>query len=332
MTLRHNLSTISSQLLSWRFLGSFVSAFLWVVGAVVSLVKLATVVGLINSDYHINFIRPAFVITALILGPIVYASKKNWPRSRVRCVVPNAETFVEVEIADLFTGACAYVIPVTTSFDCDLDAEIISPDSVLGMLVKRYFRDWRTLKAAIDASLAKRPDVVSEGVSDWGDPVFPIGTVLRIDHEAKFLWMRKKRRFFLLCSSRRNASGQAKSEINEVLDAVACLFTFLKEQGGYTGPVRLPVIGTGYGRVGFRIDEVVRELVRQFLASCAGSRFTESLTVVVHPKRNRKHPVDMDMMQAFLNEHCKFRPRQGAFQELEYCCPSVLRGRQFFRR
>jgi hypothetical protein len=290
--------------ISQRFIGS------WdVVGAVVSVLKLATLVVLVKPDYHIDFIRPAFVFTLLILGAILYAGKRNWPRSKARCVVPNAETFVEVEIADLFAGKGACVVPITTSFDCDLDAEIILPDSVLGTLITRYFKDWRTLKAKIDAALAKRSDIVSEGNADWGDPIYPLGTVLRIDHETKFLWKKSKHRFFLVCSSRRNASGQAQqSEINDILDAVARLFTFLKEQGGYTGPLRMPVIGTGYGRVGLRIDEVVRQLALQFLASCTGTRYTESLTIVVYPARNRKHPVDMDMMQAFLSEHCTFRP------------------------
>jgi Thoeris protein ThsA, Macro domain len=270
MTFRHNFATIRSHLLSRRFVVSVTSGVFYIVGAVVSVLELATIVGLVKPDYHIDFIRPAFVIILLILAGIIYAGIKNWPRSTARCVVPGAETFLEVEIADLFAGKGAYVVPVTTTFDCDLDAETVSPDSVLGTLVSRYFKDWRTLKAAIDAALVKRTDIVSEGNSDWGDPIYPLGTVLRMDHETKVLWMKKKRRFFLLCSSCRNASGQAKSEINEVLDAVARLFTFLNEQGGYTGPLRMPVIGTGYGRVGFRIDEVVRQLALQFLASCTG--------------------------------------------------------------
>ena len=308
MTFRHNFATIASHMLSWHFLGSAVSAFLFLVGAVVSVFKLANLLGWANADYHIDFLRPVWAATALILSAILYAGVRNWPRSRARCVVPNVETFVEVEIADLFSGKGAYVIPMTTSFDCDLDTEVILPESVLGTLITRYFKDWRTLKAAIDTAIARRGDITSEGNSDWGDPIYPIGTVLRIDHEKKFPWWNHKNRFFLLCSSRRNASGQARSEINEVLEAVACLFTFLKEQGGNTGPLRMPVIGTGHGRIGFRIDEVVRELALQFLASCADTRYTESLTIVVYPERNRKHPVDMEMMQAFLSEHCSFGP------------------------
>lgn len=308
MTSRHNFATISSHLLSWHFLKSAISAFLFLVGAVVSVFKLANLLGWAKADYHIDFISPVWLATGLIFSAILYAGVRSWPRSKARCVVPKTETFVEVEIADLFSGQAAYVIPMTTSFDCDLDTEIISPDSVLGTLITRYFKDWRTLKAAIDVALGKRKDIVSEGNSELGHPTYPVGTVLRIDHETKFLWKKRKHRFFLLCSSRRNASGQAQSEINEILEAVARLFMYLKEHGGYTGPLRMPVIGTGYGRVGFRIDEVVRELTLQFLASCGGTRYIESLTIVVFPARNRKHPVDMKMMQAFISEHCSFRP------------------------
>lgn len=113
--------------------------------------------------------------------------------------------------------------------------------------------------------------------------------------------------------------GQARSEINEVLEAVTQLFEFLKNRAGYLGPLRMPVIGTGYGRVAFRIDEVARELALQFIASCSDSRYVEKLTIAIHPGRNRKHPIDMEKMQAFLSERCSFPgiPQTVSAEEVE---------------
>src|SRR5262249_61350774 len=106
------------------------------------------------------------------------------------CIVPKRETYVEVAIRDFFNRRAiilhrqsAFVIPMTKLLDCDM--EIISPNSVLGTLINRFYKgDWRSFKTKVDEAIRRRPDIVSDGrVGDYKS--YPIGTVVSVDHEIR---------------------------------------------------------------------------------------------------------------------------------------------------
>jgi hypothetical protein len=293
----------------WLFFWTALKTFFGLLGASATAMAAAVLFDLIDVNAKLPHPRPAIAI--MIVAAFARGAWEIRPKTTASCRVPGRETYVEVQIRDLFSRRVillnrqsAYVIPMTRLLDCDMD-QTIAADSVLGGLIKRFFGgDWRGFKTKVDEAIKKRTDIVSDGrVGDYLS--YPIGTVVTVDHEIRILGMRRKMKFFLLCSSD-IVDGHAKSEISQVLDAVVELFTFLKYRGRYMGRVRMPVIGTGHGRIEAPVPDVVRELVRQFIASCSDSRYLEKLTIVIHPSRHRQHPVNMEMMQGFMRESCQF--------------------------
>ena len=293
----------------WLFVWTALKTFFALLGASATAMAAAVLFDLMTVNSKLP--HPRLSIAVMIVVALTRGAWEIKPKTSATCIVPGRETFVEVQIRDLFSRRIfflnrrsAFVVPMTRLLDCDMD-QTIAADSVLGGLINRFFRgDWRSFKAKVDEAIKKRADIVSDGrVGDYLS--YPIGTVVTVDHEIRILGMRRKVKFFLLCSSD-IVDGHAKSEISQVLYALVELFAFLKHKSGYMGLVRIPVIGTGHGRIEVPVPDVVRELVRQFIASCSDSRYLEKLTIVINPSRHRQHPVDMEMMQGFLREYCQF--------------------------
>ncbi|MCL4284707.1 MAG: hypothetical protein KJZ62_06365 [Fimbriimonadaceae bacterium] len=289
-------SVIRKELVTWKAAGRFLLAFFTMLGFVSAILTVLGWFG-IDAGKQLPFsIHPGSAVSILAGVALAYAARSSWPMWRCSATLHRRECTVSVELNDVFATRDAVVIPVTSTLDVDCD-KVIGPDSVLGAFVARYYQRWQDLESQIGDALASRTDLSSSTQSCWGAPEYPLGTCLKVDA--------KGRTFFLLVASKRNESGQAEVLPNELWEALAGFFEFLKVRGNYMGGLRMPVFGKGYGRLKLTTEDVVRETIALFVSACSDKRLLSSLTVVIFPKNNREHPVDMRRIHAYLTDQCE---------------------------
>ena len=73
----------------------------------------------------------------------------------------------------------------------------------------------------------------------------------------------------------------------------------------------MPVLGTGSARLTQPRDDVVREIVRSFVAACSERVFTEHLTIVLSPRDVAKHRISLDELGSFLRHLCLYTDFSG---------------------
>jgi hypothetical protein len=90
----------------------------------------------------------------------------------------------------------------------------------------------------------------------------------------------------------------------------------------------MPVLGTGFSRLPETREQVVREIVKSFVAAYSDCVFADRLTIVLSPKDVADHKMSLAELGAFLEHVCFYtefaRKSQGSRKELwEYLYDSA---------
>jgi len=64
--------------------------------------------------------------------------------------------------------------------------------------------------------------------------------------------------------------------------------------------LRVPVLGTGLGKLLETRQEIVREILRSFIAACSSNRFCDEFTLVISVKDFIEHEIDLNELGEFL--------------------------------
>ena len=210
----------------------------------------------------------------------------------------GTDIWIEVRIADIFSIKAAYVISTNTSFDSAVNDHLISRHSLQGVFTDRYYDKIEHLNGDLDQSLqhevatGNRPSKVG-GKSQ----LFPIGTVAKVTPNGQTA--------YLLAISELNEHGVAESSFEAVKTALASLWNFVPSKGGY-GPLAIPVLGTGHGRLSTPRSVVIKEIIRSFVAACSERKFADKLTVVISPKDYHDNGLDIYELGDFLKYSCRY--------------------------
>jgi len=68
----------------------------------------------------------------------------------------------------------------------------------------------------------------------------------------------------------------------------------------------MPVLGTGFGRLRQTREEVVREIIKAFVAACSEMTFADKLTIVISPQDMLKNNISLEELGLFLRHECTY--------------------------
>lgn len=268
------------------------SAFLSAVG----LFWLATEVSAFVVDTWKDRLQSAWPY--FLVASTVYAIWRQRPVI-ARCERLNGtDIWIEIRIADIFSVRAAYVISTNTSFDSIVNDQLISRQSLRGAFTEKYYDKAEHMEGDLMAALqgevacGERPSKVG-GKSR----LFPIGTVARVTPKGQTV--------YLLAISELNEYGVAESSFEAVKTALASLWNYVSSKGGYE-PLVIPVIGTGHGRLSTPRSDVIKEIVRSFVAACSEKKFAGKLTVAISPKDYHDSGLDIYELGDFLKYACRY--------------------------
>ena len=211
----------------------------------------------------------------LIAAGFVFALVRAVPPLSVSARIPDIDVELEVRVGDVFGAVGAKVVSVTTCFETS--SERIAADSMQGQFTERFYDSPAHLGADIEQALQ---GVQTTDTTASGRSVYPLGTVAKVAAKGQL--------FYLLALTTMNEHGTARASLDDVRSALPALWRFIEDQGELSTIV-IGVLGGGRGRVRATREEIVRTILRSFVAACASSRFSERLCVVIHPADYRRH-------------------------------------------
>ena len=89
------------------------------------------------------------------------------------------------------------------------------------------------------------------------------------------------------------------------------LWEFVATRGDFK-PLVMPVIGSGFSRLPQTREEIIREIVKSFVAACASQRPCESLTIVIPLRDYYDHGVNLESLDQFTQHVCRYSGYEAA--------------------
>lgn len=219
------------------------------------------------------------------------------PRTSVAHRLVGRDVTVEIAVGNVFSFPGAMIVGSNTSFDTKVSRKLISKDSVQGAFTKKYYTDESQLDRELADTLSGIVPETLKGQREGKSERYPVGTVGTLDPCG--------RRAYFVAIADMNEHGAAVSSFDMLKISLAELWVYIGSRG-LKEPLVMPVLGTGSSRLTQPRDDVVREIVRSFVAACSERVFTEHLTIVLSPRDVAKHRISLDELGSFLRYLCLY--------------------------
>nr|WP_255654555.1 macro domain-containing protein [Cohnella sp. REN36] len=220
-------------------------------------------------------------------------------RPRLTRVVKRDDLDVTIRLTvdDLFRikGFTA-IIPVNTSFKHDH----VDGGAVLIQYRDKYYPEVAAFDRQLQASLLNEPtpNIVDIGTAQRKE--YPIGTVVRLETpEAPF------RSAYLIATAKLNEYNRAIPDRSDLQTGLKAIWSYIALRGRKE-PLVIPIVGSGRHRITANRLELLDDIVTSFLAAVERNKFTEQLTIVIHPSAFLRNAYSMDEMEEYIRFRCKF--------------------------
>lgn len=232
----------------------------------------------------------------VLLAGILIAGWMSRPRLTRTVKLKDKDITLRITVDDMFRrkGAAA-IIPTNTLFKHDhLDA-----GSIQVQYRDKYFSSLSAFDAQLQRQLVNEPHLV---VSFNREQVkeYPIGTVIRLESSANL-----PRTAYLVATAELNEYGRAKPNRSQLQEGLKSLWSYIACRGRKE-PLIIPIMGSGRHRINVNRYELLHDLVQSFMLSVRDNKFTEELTIVIHPESFIRNQYSLDEIEEYLRYVGKF--------------------------
>lgn len=246
--------------------------------------------GLVTRDQY-SRLTPLLLLPLAMLWVVI----TRRPVTRVTYKVSKKDLCYVVRVGDLFDCDADLVVSCNTTFETDMASGLISPNSLQGQLVARYFE---AKTDELDRQISKALKRVAATESEPGKKKrYPIGTVAKLTAHGKNI--------YLLAMAELNDHGTARSSTAMVDTALDKLWVFLAEQGELRD-IAVPVVGTGRGRVELPRKKIIERIAQSFADASATRKFSNKLIIVISPEDAERYDVSLFEVRDFLTRSLHF--------------------------
>jgi hypothetical protein len=233
---------------------------------------------------------PGITFWAMLLISVVWVLLSRRPVLKVTYKIPKKDFCYEVRIGDLLSSKEDIVVSTNTTFDTDMASGLISPKSIQGQVVARFF-DGKTdeLDKQLKKALAGMP--YTDAISPGNKKRYSFGTVVKIPAHGK--------NFYFLAMSELNEHGTAQSTQSQIATSLEKLWEFVGSQGEI-GELAMPPIGTGRGRLQLPRRKVIELIAQSFADASQEKTFANKLAIVVHPDDAKRYEVNLFEIRDYL--------------------------------
>jgi hypothetical protein len=233
----------------------------------------------------------------LILG-IFIAIILSKPKLTISSKLNNRDITIEVTVGNFFKQNGALVISSNTTFDTHISKELISKKSIQGQFTKQLYYDNETqIDRDISVALENIKPEILTGKRIGKNKKYPIGTTIRLSPKDKTV--------YLIAIADINEHGVASASYENLKQALAYLWLYIGNKG-LKEDIAIPVIGTGFSRLSQPREEIIREIIKSYIAACSESTFSDKLTVVISPADFERYKINLNELEAYISHVCKY--------------------------
>jgi hypothetical protein len=223
---------------------------------------------------------------------------KSKPKLTIGGKLNNRDISIEVAIGNLFRQKGALVISSNTTFDTHISRELISGKSIQGQFTKQlYYGNETQLDNDISHALQDIQPEILTGKRIGKNKKYPLGTTVRLNPKDQTVYM--------LAIANINEHGVASTSYEDLKQALAHLWLFI-ESRGLKENIVIPVIGTGFSRLSQSREEIIREIIKSYIAACSESTFSDKLTIMINPTDVEKYKINLDELEKYIVHLCKY--------------------------
>ncbi len=219
------------------------------------------------------------------------------PHLSIAAKLNGRDVTVEIAIGNAFSYSGSLVVGSNTTFDTQVSKELISEDSIQGLFTKKYYSNVAQLDSEITGALSGIICKELTGTRKGKSKKYPMGQCVKVNP--------KNRTAYFIAIADINEHGVATSSFNNLKESLASLWVFIGERG-VKDSIVAPVLGSGFSRLPQTREEIVREMIKSFLAACSEKTFTDKLTIVLHPQDVTKHKISLKKLGDFLQHQCEY--------------------------
>jgi len=231
------------------------------------------------------------------LAGVFIASWLCRPHLSVSHKLNGRDVTIEIAIGDLFSYPGAIIIGSNTTFDTRISRELISEKSIQGIFTRKFYGGETQLDPELSAGLSALPCETLQGKRVGKSSRYPVGTCVRLNP--------KQHTSYFVALADINEHGVACGTFDGLKESLAKLWVFIGSRGMKESFV-MPVIGTGFTRLKQTREEVVREIIKSFIAACSETTFADKLTIVIATQDVVKHHISLDDLGSFLRHECLY--------------------------
>lgn len=225
-------------------------------------------------------VKPLWWVFLLIgLGVTAF---RCWPKSSYCFPIPNRDSKVEIELKNIFKIKGSIIITINNHFNVNPGGNVVDSTSMLAQFIKDYYDNKPdTLQNEITAELTKS----HYSTFKINATEYKIGTVVPVKAKSK--------QFYILANTTLNQQNRSTATKEGLELALNELWTYLSEHSGKENFI-IPIIGTGRGRIPMKREDVFKEILLSFLASCSDKNYANKLIVCVGPHDIKEHKIDIE--------------------------------------
>jgi hypothetical protein len=275
--------------------GKSISAILSSFGSLWLIVEIGTYFFGETSQIIISIKRDWFIFLIIGFSLAIILSR---PKFAIEGKLINRDISIVVAIGNFFNQSGALVISTNTTFDTHISKDLISEKSIQGQFTKKlYYGDEAQLDKDISFALQDMEPQILVGKRIGKNKKYPIGTTVKLNP--------KNRTVYMLAIANINEHGVASTTYDDLKQSLACLWLFIGSRGLKENIV-IPVIGTGFGRLRQSREEIIREIIKSYIAACSESTFSDKLTIIISPSDIEKHKIRFNELEEYVSHVCKY--------------------------
>lgn len=224
------------------------------------------VLGLTVGFSVLLFLLDGFWLSGFLLGQVTLVDHSNGMQIKIR-------------YGDVLSRKGLVVVPVNEFFDGLVQGTIVSPKSVHGQMLNRFWpNEARLFESTARKSLSEQ-GILSASVSkrkeDGCTDKYPIGSVaeVRANESVKFLCV--------ALSNTDPMTNVASGDMFSVIKALRGVLEYARQNGGGT-PLFLPVMGSGLSKTGLHRMFLLNLIVQQIFDETKRHPIDSSIEVVLY--------------------------------------------------
>lgn len=233
----------------------------------------------------------------LFLGS-TYGLYKAWPKLSVQAAITGTDTTIEIKICDILSEPSSFIIGSNTTFDTSIEDGTINPTSIQGQYTQKFCDTVEQLDRDLSNSLTGEAyKVLSLEEKPYGKSYnYEIGTVAKVRCGTRYA--------YFVSIARLNEHRVASANSQDILDALPKLWEFIRTRGDLNA-LCCPILGSGFSRVEVTKENLVKEIIKSFVAAAVVGKFAEKLIITISPADFQKGHINLTSIDQFLEHECK---------------------------